>query len=525
MNYYLSSIISIAIALSFTACINDNSTGPLSEGEALAGSEVNVAGSAGEDSAGEDSAGEGSAGEGSAGEGSAGEGSAGEGSAGEGSAGEGSAGEGSAGEGSAGEGSAGEDLIDPPPPPPNASPCDRFCQRVEDCLYPRCEPLSEIPVEQFCRGWCRGTGDDWLDGGANLSCEDFTRRIYGFSPELGTLCDADPEVDSCEVICDFGQVCGLVSNECLSNCSESTNEAQLCFLSASNAQDCRRFAQCYEQPSGPRDEESGYEQVCANLCEREANCVFNACAPGTIDAATVTDCVDLCVDDQASSEALTTRYQRTCEEVVSDTLTNDSALSERCDTPEDQVCSTLCTDTVTGCGEIDLESCEQRCASWDEANYYCLRRAGNCDEVSDCLIDQSEQDRCRRSCDHLQSCLEEACPPRIIPPGLTDSCTADCFDDPISEEDLSDWEMTACREVREVVYQDNQQLRPICEGNQDFRPSPAECSDFCDSGLDLCVIGNRTICLSACAGLTREQYLCALEADSDCMAIESCLSE
>jgi hypothetical protein len=416
-------------------------------------------------------------------------------------------------------------LPEPPPPSNNLDACDRFCQRVEDCIYPRCEAISQLPPDQFCRGWCNNTGEEWLDQGADLSCEDFSRRVYGFSPELRTLCETDPNVDACEVICEFGEVCGLVSDECLANCQGTSNQDQLCFRSATDSNDCRRFMQCYQQDNGPDDGRSGYEEVCANLCEREANCVFNACAPGTVDAGTVSNCVETCVRDEPSQEVLFERYQRTCEEVVSDTLADDSALANLCELPEDQVCSNLCTSTVVGCGEINQSDCELRCATWDDANYVCLRNSLSCDEVNECLVDEDEQDRCRRSCDRLQVCLEEACPPRIIPPQLTDGCTADCFDDPISEDDLQEWEMTECRQVREVVYDDNPQLRPICEGNRDFRPSPGECSAFCDSGLDQCIIGGRTICLSACASMTRDQYICSLEANGECVEIDTCLTE
>lgn len=503
--------ISLVMLSSYTmlACISEQTNAPLSEGEALAGGQVEVITSGDEET--EEQLG-GQMPEEPAGEQTAGE--------------QAVTVAGSSESGTeAGEEAeeAGDSVADPLPPASNLDACDRFCQRMEDCIYPRCEAINQIPPDQFCRGWCRSTGDEWLDQGADLSCEDFSRRIYGFSPELQTLCEADPNEDACESICEFGTVCGLVSNDCLSNCNRANNQAQLCFRSASDANDCRRFAQCLQQGGGQGGGQESYEEVCTGLCEREVSCVSNACAPGSVNASSVNECVSACVQEQASQEDLVTRFQRTCEEVVAETLMNDSALTELCQTPEDQVCSLLCTSTVTGCGELDQTSCETECAAWDEANYYCLRTANSCEEVSVCLVDQDEQDRCRRSCDHLQLCLEEACPPRIIPPELTDTCTADCFADPISEQDLSDWEMSSCRDVREFIYQDNQQLRPICEGNQDFRPSPAECSAFCDEGFDTCILGNRTICLSACAGLTREQYTCSLQSGTDCQSIEACL--
>ena len=509
---YILKLIGFILITSYAmiACISEQTGSPLSEGETLAGDEVEVieGGNDLADEQGEDA---------DAGENTGDE------MAGEPAGSDEIAGEQAGNDEMAGE-QAGEQMSEPPPPSPNLDACDRFCQRIEDCVYPGCEAISQIPPQQFCRGWCQSTGEEWLNQGADLSCEDFSRRIYGFSPELQTLCEADPNVDNCESICEFGTVCGLVSNECLDNCNRAGVQSQLCFQSASEAGDCRRFAQCLQGGGGQGDgRQDSYEDVCTDLCEREISCVSNACAPGSVNAASTNDCVDACVQEQASQEELFARYQRSCEEVVTETLMNDSALAELCQTPEDQVCSLLCTSTVTGCGELDQTNCEAECAGWDEANYYCLRTSATCDEVSICLIDQSEQERCRRSCDHLQLCLEEACPPRIIPPELTDTCTADCFEDPLSEEELIDWEMSSCREVREFIYQDNQQLRPICEGNQDFRPTPAECSAFCDAGFDTCILGNRTICLSACSGLTREQYTCSLQAGTDCQSIESCL--
>jgi hypothetical protein len=413
---------------------------------------------------------------------------------------------------------------DPPPAPENLPACQRFCQRVEDCLYASCEELNQFPVNQFCEGWCRNSTEEWLDQGAELSCNDFNRRIYGFAPEIRTICEADPEVDTCEAICEFGEVCGLVSEDCLANCDQASGEAQLCFRSATDSEDCIRFFQCYDQPQEP-DQERDAEELCANICQREGGCISNACAPGTWGIEEVTACYESCVSDPPRRQEVARRFQRSCEEVVSETLAADATIAARCEIAEEEVCPTLCSDRIVGCDILDQTTCETTCASWDEANFICLQNAGSCGDLSDCLIEPDEQERCRRSCDYFQECLEAACPPRLIPPNLTDGCTADCFTDPISADDLVEWEATECREVRELVYQNNPRLRRTCEGNQDFRPTPEECSDFCAGELDECVIGGSTICLSACASMSRDQYGCAIQAEGDCAQIDLCLTE
>ena len=150
------------------ACISEQTSAPLSEGEALAGDEVDVITSGDEETEElqggqmlEEPAGEEMAGEQAPTE-------------------AGNSGSESGTEAGAEVEEAGESVADPLPPPSNLNACDRFCQRMEDCIYPRCEAINQIPPDQFCQGWCRSTGDEWLDQGADLSCEDFSRRIYGF---------------------------------------------------------------------------------------------------------------------------------------------------------------------------------------------------------------------------------------------------------------------------------------------------------------------------------------------------------
>ena len=165
------------------------------------------------------------------------------------------------------------------------------------------------------------------------------------------------------------------------------------------------------------------------------------------------------------------------------------------------------------------------CQGWDRANHVCVVRADSCDEVSDCFGDPAGQELCRRQCDHLQTCLLEACPPRILPPTLTDGCTADCLEDPPSAREVEEWEGFECRRVREFIYRGNRELRPLCDGGGDFRPTPEECVDFCDNALGACLgVGGRNFCLAGCASLTRDEYACSLEAQGDCARIEMCLA-
>ena len=514
MNHLTCRCALLACLITLSGCINDNSSGPIREGDGLGDEETVVSGGA-DETAGAERAGDvmsGVAGELAGDDPSEDAGAP-------------------AGEeemtGSAGEITMSVDMMPPPDPPPapeSLPACQRFCQRTEDCLYAQCEELRQFPVDQFCRGWCRVSTEEWLNQSAEMACDDFSRRIYGFSPEIRTICEADPEVDSCEAICDFGEICGVVSANCRANCNQSSSEAQLCFRAAADQEDCIRFLQCYEQPQEPpRGRDS--EELCGRVCEREGSCISNACAPGTWSRDQVTDCFETCVDQRPRREEIFERFQSTCEEVVAEALAADAQVAARCEVAEEDVCSTFCSDRIVGCDVIDQTTCETTCATWDEANFICLQNAGSCDEIESCLIEPDEQERCRRSCDHFQTCLEEACPPRIIPPNLTDSCTADCFADPISAEELASWEATECREVRETVYDGNPGLRRSCEGNQDFRPTPEECSDFCDNGLDECIIGGPTICLSACASMDREQYACALQARGECTQIDLCLTD
>lgn len=426
-----------------------------------------------------------------------------------------------------GEPLAGEErvtAVDPPPPPEGLRACDRFCQRAQDCLYPACEDLQQLPPERFCEGWCGGDNRDWLNQSAELSCEDFNSRIFGFSPEVRALC-LPLEESRCEQICDFGEVCGLVSTGCLSNCESADLGAQLCFSGAATTGDCGRFLECLQGGGGDRpNDRPDLNQLCGQLCNRESQCILDRCAAGSIDGSYIEGCFNRCIQSP-DPRALQERAQLSCEERVEEARRVDLQLDERCDLDEVQACASLCESLVTPCGALEAQTCEDECAAWGEARFVCFSRTTQCDEVNACLVPPEEASRCDRLCTHLEGCLLEACPPRIIPTQLMSSCSADCFNDPVSEEDLTSWEASSCADVRNVVYRDNPQLRPICEGNQDFRPSPEECSAFCDQALGACLIGGDALCLSACASFTRVEYECSLAAQGECAEIDLCLTE
>jgi hypothetical protein len=415
---------------------------------------------------------------------------------------------------------------DPPPPSTELSACDRFCERVSGCLYPDCPALSGVSPDDFCRGWCGRDARDWLNESAELACDDFNQRIYGFSPEVRALC-SESDGDPCGEICEFGEICGLVSDECSQNCGALNFDERLCFAAATELGDCQRYIRCLNGGGGRGDggRDGGLEEACGAICEREASCIFNACALGTVTADYTDDCETTCVSETQSGAELMSRFRDSCDEIVTRVRESSPTVDERCEQDEEGSCEILCGDRVSECLSIEQADCVETCGSWDRAQHICLAEAGECSDVQGCFIDPDAADRCRRSCDYLQLCLEEACPPRIIPPQLTDGCTADCFEDPPSVEEIEEWEASTCREVREVVYRDNRQLRPICEGSQDFRASPEECSAFCDGDLGECIIGGRSFCLAACSSLDRDQYQCALEAQSDCELIDTCLAD
>jgi hypothetical protein len=392
---------------------------------------------------------------------------------------------------------------------------------MDMCLYANCPALDQVPLDQACRGWCGRDNGEWLNGSANLSCEEFNQRIYAFSPETRALCaEREPGQDLCDEICQFGDVCGIENQECRNLCQNLDGGQQLCFAGAAQVEDCQRFFGCFERV----DDRGG--NACENLCSREAICVFNTCAAGTISADYTQQCTEACEQDPPGGREVQQRFEQTCAEVVTNIREQDAEINARCDNEDENICEALCDDRVTMCMGVDRQQCLTDCERWDRANHICIARAEGCGEIQACFVSVDVQDLCRAQCDKLQGCLEEACPPQLIPATLTDGCTADCFNDPPSANDVEELQQLSCQDVREIyLYRGNRQLRPLCEGNRDFRPAPDECASFCDGVLGDCIIGGRRVCLAACASISREQYECALTAQGDCAEIDRCLGD
>ncbi len=412
------------------------------------------------------------------------------------------------------------DASEPPPPPPrDGEGCAAYCGRLDDCLLPACPPLSN--TRQMCANACRNQRDGALAELAQLSCDEFTDRLFDGSEELARFCDDSmPPPEGCDRVCDLAAECGSDQgrDQCLATCRAVGDDTRQCMI---NAENCQQLGRCFQpRPMPPNDRER-----CQAFCNRQTQCVFLECAAGTLPDDFNDGCREECIDDPPSQENMQWVFDQLCPDVVSGVRERNPGIDERCENDEEEVCALLCENTIRPCSdEFDPEGCEADCAGFDEANLVCLQTADNCGDVNACFGDPAGQDRCERWCEHLQTCLEEACPPRVIPPPLSVNCTAGCLDEPPEEMEVLDWEMQACREVRQFVYQRNRQLRPICEGGRDFRPTADECAAFCDNSLQACIgVGGRHFCLAACASLTRDQYGCALAAQGDCIEIGGCL--
>ena len=331
---------------------------------------------------------------------------------------------------------AGDDPVDPPPPPPSDDACDRFCARMEMCLFPACEGLSDLTGPDFCREWCDEAPDDFLNESADLTCEGFVERIYTISDELAEFCnDDEPIPDECDEICAFAAQCGFPSDGCPRLCRSLGGEQRRCL---ERAEECREFFECIDDGDDRRGPDP--EEVCGNFCQRRSTCIFNGCAPGTLPDGYTRGCFERCVEDPLSGREIQEFFDQTCEEVVASVRAEDELIDERCEANEEDSCRTLCEDRVVPCMGIDLDECQAQCRDWDEANNVCIVRSDTCREVNECFGDPEGQARCRRQCDVLQACMEEACPPRILPPTLTDGCTAGCLEDPPSERELQQWQ-------------------------------------------------------------------------------------
>jgi hypothetical protein len=410
---------------------------------------------------------------------------------------------------------------DVPPPPAEDSPCDRFCARMNMCLFPACSGLEDLVPEDFCRDWCGAPdSENWLDESADLSCAEYNERIYEKAEELREFCSDEPAPDECQAICEFAAECGFPGDGCTRLCRSLGQNQRDCLR---RSETCNELFGCIEGDEPQRPEPA---ELCEPYCSRRSTCIFNGCSPGTLPPGYTRSCMASCEEDPLGFREFQAFFDQSCQEIITSAREADAMLDARCDAEDAAACANVCADRVVPCMGITQEACVAECETWDEANQICVATARSCEDVSECFGDPEGQALCRRSCDRLQDCLEEACPPRIIPPSLTDGCTAGCLDDPPSEREIEQWEAMSCREVRETVYRDNRQLRPLCEGNGDFRPLPDECVAFCDQTLLQCIgIGGRNFCTAACSTLTREEYQCALEAQGDCAAINTCLGD
>jgi hypothetical protein len=403
------------------------------------------------------------------------------------------------------------------PPDAAADACDAWCAKLDTCLSPVCPALGDVGgVAPICRVGCRQPQDQ-LRKAVGESCDQFVAELYQQVPMLQTLCSPEPPPPECDGICRQAAMCGVPGGAaaCTAFCRTVDEMQRQCLAQAMT---CDALAGCLN--GGMRMPPP--ERLCDPLCQRESRCVLEQCAAGTLPQGFEDACRQSCTaSPPPNAQDL---LDATCADVVTQLRAGDPAIDARCDATPDQACATLCDEHVVPCGAVDADACRADCAGWDDANRLCVQRAPDCTVVAGCFGDPAGQDRCQRYCDRLQGCLEEACPPRLLPPQLATNCAAGCLPRPPTDDALAQWEATACADVRETFYQRNRQLRPVCEGDADFRPTPDECAAFCDDALGACIgVGGRAFCLAGCASLTRDQYACALAAQGDCARIATCL--
>jgi len=395
--------------------------------------------------------------------------------------------------------------------------CDAYCAKVEACLVPECPALAGN-ADQVCRPSCRQP-DAVLREAIAQPCDAFVADLFERAPPLRDFCSDAPPPPECQEICRRASDCGVPGgpDACGALCRSLDPAQRQCM---SDAGGCDELLRCLQ--GGPRQPPA--EQICGPFCNQQIQCVTALCAAGTLAGDFAPTCRDECRAAPPTREEAAWVLDAHCPDVVAGVRARHEDIDDRCDNDPDEACAVVCADTVVPCDALDDADCRAACADWDQANQLCLQGARDCDAVATCFGDSEGQARCERYCSRVQGCLEEACPPRIIPPSLSVGCTAGCLDDPPSDEVVAEWEGLTCAEVRRQIYRQNRQLRPVCEGRGDFRPSPEECADFCDNALAACLgVGGRGFCLAGCASLTREQYACALEAQGDCERIAVCL--
>lgn len=412
--------------------------------------------------------------------------------------------------------------IDPEPPAPEpVDQCDAVCDQMYGCFAAECAPLAGARfLDQLCEGLCDAP-DRVQRQLLGLECPAYLDALSEFIPELPELCSDAPPPDECGAICAFLPTCQdqLDEESCLTFCRTFEAEQLACLDSATQAMRCNEAFQCFAEEPPPPEEDP--EENCAAICQRENLCVRELCAPGTQQPGATQACFEACLADPPTAAEVRANGQRRCAEIV-DGLRADSAFDERCSADGMQACAQLCADTVGDC--MPRDACEMACQGWNETNLTCLRfSGGQCGIVQTCIDSPEAQPLCERACARWAECLGEACPPRILPPNLGESCAVGCLFDPPSAAEVAAYEQLACADVREQIYENNRELAPICEGDPEFHPTPDECVAFCERGLEDCIgIGGRDFCLGACATLDRAEYECALAAGQDCAAINAC---
>lgn len=429
------------------------------------------------------------------------------------------------------------------PPPPDAGtnpgadaagdgPCDDLCARIDTCFPAACPVLDATPSAIGLCDLCETFGEDDARKLAQASCDELNAVIFQARPELVEACAGGPplpEDPRCASACVHLEACGLtpmgpnIPADCASLCAAMPPMLLDC-LAGNEA--CDVLSECLGTTGpGPGPGPVDVQQQCGNLCRRTERCINAECAPGTLPAGYADACNTACLGAPPTPEQMRAFAESTCEDIVARVRQETPSVDARCDASPEDACATLCRERVLPCNQLgDQAACEAACAGFDAAQLLCVQSQG-CDAVGDCFDDPAALDRCGRFCDRIEGCLLEACPPRVIPPELSVNCTAGCLVQPPDEMQVQMTEAAMCSDVRRLVYRNNRELAPICEGGGDFRPTPDECAAFCDNGLEACLgVGGRAFCLAGCASMTRDQYACALAAQGDCGAIDACLS-
>ncbi|MEZ4472665.1 MAG: hypothetical protein R3F60_18150 [bacterium] len=367
-------------------------------------------------------------------------------------------------------------LVDAATPRPDATPppddaCEAFCDRLDECLVPACPGLGERARAGICDGACQQPADR-LRAATAGTCEAFNARLFAAVPQLGPLCEeAPPLPDACAARCDRANACGLgiPPRQCAQFCSQTPARLAECLDAAP---DCDAFTACLDAPPAPGQcealcalaEECGFASAadCAAFCAdipppvrdcaaaadtcpalgacfqgprptRRSSARPTASAPPSI----FRECAAGSLPDGCRPARRRLRRQSTypgrgpgppgcaCRDVVAERRAQDAALDAACDADPAAACEALCADTI---GPAPTPSPTAWPTAPPSTPPTCaLRPARPRLRRRPRLPWRPEgQARCAHPCGRLQSCLEEACPPRIIPPELSVHCTAGC---------------------------------------------------------------------------------------------------